>query len=127
MAIDTQQLNDEIRTFVVDTTNVRGAVLATYDGLPLASALPKALEESRAAAMAAAVFAIGDRIGTELQRGQMQHVTLASDRGYSILTRCGHESLFFVLASSDVKQGILLLEIRRIVTQLTGLLGEPLC
>ena len=123
MAIDTQQLNERISAFVANTPNVEGAVLASQDGLPLASALPPALEESRAAAMAAAVLAIGDRIGTELQRGHTQHITFQGANGYSILTLCGSDSLFLVLANADVKQGILLLEIRRIVENLADILN----
>lgn len=123
MAIDTERLHTLIQTFVNSTPNVQGAVLAAHDGLPLASALSAELEESRAAAMAAAVMAISDRIGSELQRGQMQHMTFLGTEGYSILTLCGSDALFLVLASPEVKQGILLLEIRRAVADITGILG----
>jgi uncharacterized protein len=122
MAIDTNGLNEIVSYFVSDTPHVQGAVLVTHDGLPLASTLPAGLEESRAAAMAAAVMTIGDRIGDELQRGTMEHIMFSGTQGYSILTLCGSEALFLVLASPDVKQGILLLEIRRMVAAMAHLL-----
>jgi uncharacterized protein len=123
MAIDTTELNNIVRRFVTDTPHVQGAVLATHDGLSLASTLPAELEESRAAAMAAAVMTIGSSIGDELQRGAMQHIMLSGTQGYSILTLCGSEALFLVLASPEVKQGILLLEIRRMVAAIAQLLS----
>ncbi len=99
----------------------------TPEGLPIASVLPQGpqgLEESRAAAMAAAVMTIGDRIGAELKRGTMQHIMLAGTQGYSILTTCGTEALFLVLASREVKQGVLMIEIQRVVEAATAVIGD---
>ncbi|MGB7250689.1 MAG: roadblock/LC7 domain-containing protein [Phormidesmis sp.] len=123
MAIDTARLNNIIRAFVTDTSHVQGAALVSPEGLSLAGSLPEELEESRAAAMTAAVIVIGDRIGDELRRGPTERVILEGLQGYSILTRCGSEALFLVLASLDVKQGILLIEIRRIVEEMATLIG----
>jgi uncharacterized protein len=122
MAINTTELNDLIRDFVTNTNHVQGAALVTAEGLPIAGTLPKGLEESRAAAMAAAVVTIGDRIGHELQRGAVKQILLEGSQGYSILTLCGSETLFLVLASADIKQGIIMLEIRRIVAEIAMLI-----
>jgi len=122
MAIDTHQLNDLIQSFVTNTLHVQGAALVTAEGLPVVSTLPPGLEESRAAAMAAAVVGIGDRIGEELQRGATQHILLEGAQGYSILTFCTTETLFLVLASSEVKQGVLMLEIQRMIARIAQLL-----
>ena len=122
MAIDTHQLNDLIQSFVTDTLHVQGAALVTAEGLPIVSTLPPGLEESRAAAMAAAVLGIGDRIGEELQRGATQHILLEGAQGYSILTFCTTETLFLVLASSEVKHGVLTLEIQRMIARIAQLL-----
>lgn len=122
MAIDTAALSQKISVFVTSTNHVQGAALVTPEGLPIAATLPVGLEETRAAAMAAAMMTIGDRIGTELQRGPMQHILLEGTRGYSILTLCGPEALLLILASREVKQGILMLEIRRLVTDITNII-----
>lgn len=123
MTIDTDQLNQVVRAFVTDTLHVQGAALVTAEGLPIASTLPPGLEESRAAAMAAAVVTIGDRIGEELQRGHTEHILLEGSQGYSLLTLCGDDTLFLVLASSSVKQGVLMLEIKRVVSLLMTMLS----
>ena len=122
MSIDTVRLTEIVQTFVTGTSHVQGAAVVTPEGLPLAGSLPAGLEESRAAAMAAAVITIGDRIGDELQRGPVQHILLEGTKGYSILTLCGKEALFLVLASADVKQGILMMEIRRAVEEIAQLI-----
>ena len=123
MPIDTARLTEIVQTFVAETSHVQGAALVTPEGLPLAGSLPTGLEEARAAAMGAAVVAIGDRIGDELQRGPVQHILLEGTRGFSILTLCGEEALFLVLASTEVKQGILMIEIRRVVDEMAQIVG----
>ena len=123
MPIDTARLTEIVQTFVTQTSHVQGAILSTPEGLPLAGSLPTGLEEARAAAMGAAVAAIGDRVGDELQRGSMQHILLEGAKGYSILTLCGKEALFLVLASAEVKQGILMVELRRVVEEMAQLIG----
>ncbi|MEM9946749.1 MAG: roadblock/LC7 domain-containing protein [Cyanobacteria bacterium P01_D01_bin.36] len=123
MSIDIHQLNDAVRDFVTGTLHVQGAALVTAEGLPMVSTLPPGLEEPRAAAMAAAVVGIGDRIGAELQRGDMQHILLEGANGYSILTSCTSDTLFLVLASREAKQGVLMLEIKRMIAQLAQFLG----
>ncbi|MEL6159122.1 MAG: roadblock/LC7 domain-containing protein [Cyanobacteria bacterium J06623_5] len=122
MAINTDKLHHIIQGFVTQTPYVQGAVLVTTEGLPIAGHLPPGMEESRTAAMAAAVITIGDRIGDELQRGPIQHILVEGDRGYSVLALCGSEALFLVLAGLEVKQGILMLEIRRVTETLAGVL-----
>lgn len=122
MSIDTVRLTELVQRFVTETSHVQGAAVVTPEGLSLAGSLPDGLEEARAAAMAAAVISIGDRIGDELQRGPVQHILLEGTKGYSILTLCGKEALFLVLASIEVKQGILMMEIRRIVEEIAQLI-----
>lgn len=123
MSIDTERLGRLIANFVADTAHVQGAALVTADGLPVVSTLPAGLEESRAAAMAAAVISLSDRIGTELHRGDMQYILLQGTDGYGILTLCAENTLFLVLASSSVKQGVLMLEIRRMLSEIARLLA----
>lgn len=123
MAIDTTALNHTVQTFVTETSHVQGAALVTPEGLPIAGSLPEGLEEARAAAMAAALITIGDRVGEELQHGPVQHMIIEGTQSYSILSLCGTEALFLVLASLDVKQGILLLEMRRIIEEMTQIIG----
>jgi predicted regulator of Ras-like GTPase activity (Roadblock/LC7/MglB family) len=40
------------------------------------------------------------------------------DEGFSILTSCGEDAVFLVLASKAAKQGVLMLEIKRAVAEL---------
>lgn len=118
MAINTQKLSSILQNFVTSTNDIQGAALVTPDGLPLASTLPAGMDEERVAAMSAAMLSLAERIGMELARGQIDRIYVEGDQGYGVLTSCGEDAVFLVLASPAAKQGLLLLEIKRALSDL---------
>ncbi|TYQ28397.1 diacylglyceryl transferase [Pseudanabaena sp. UWO311] len=122
MAINTEKLSLVLQNFVSATSDVQGAALVTPDGLPLASTLPGAMDEERVSAMSAAMLSLGERIGQELARGGIERIFVEGDKGYGILTSCGDDAVLLVLADQKAKQGILMLEIKRIVSEIKQIL-----
>lgn len=118
MAINAQKLGAILQNFVSGTSDVQGAALVTPDGLPLATSLPGGMDEERVSAMSAAMLSLGERIGNELGRGSIDRIFVEGGDGYGILTSCGEDAVFLVLASQAAKQGILMLEIKRTVSEL---------
>jgi predicted regulator of Ras-like GTPase activity (Roadblock/LC7/MglB family) len=118
MAINSQKLGHILQTFVSTTSDVQGAAMVTPDGLPLASSLPGGMDDERVSAMSAAMLSLGDRIGQELARGDIDRIYVEGDEGFSILTSCGEDAVFLVLAGKEAKQGVLMLEIKRAIAQL---------
>ncbi|HEY9598985.1 MAG TPA: roadblock/LC7 domain-containing protein, partial [Cyanophyceae cyanobacterium] len=98
--------------------DVEGVAVVTPDGLPLASSLPGNMDEERVSAMSAAMLSLGERIGKELVRGDIDRIYVEGDEGFSILTSCGEEAVFLVLANKSAKQGVLMLEIKRALGEL---------
>jgi predicted regulator of Ras-like GTPase activity (Roadblock/LC7/MglB family) len=117
MAINSQKLNQVIQNFVARTSDVQGAAVVTPDGLPLASSLPGEMDEERVSAMSAAMLSLGERIGKELLGGNADRIFVEGDEGFTILTTCGNDAVFLVLASKEAKQGMLMLEIKRTLTE----------
>jgi uncharacterized protein len=122
MAINSARINSILQTFVSDTANVQGAALVTPDGLPLATSLPASMDDERVSAMSAAMLSLGERISAELNRGSIERILIEGQQGYGILTSCGEDAVFLVLANQAAKQGILMLEIKRAVSELKLLL-----
>ncbi|MBD1867127.1 roadblock/LC7 domain-containing protein [Oculatella sp. FACHB-28] len=128
MAINTERLGLILQNFVSATSDVQGAALVTPDGLPLVANLPGAMDEERVSAMSAAMLSLGERIGKELARGTIDRLYVEGDEGFSILTSCGQDAVFLVLAGKTAKQGVLMLEIKRAVSDLRSTLfnvGQP--
>lgn len=118
MAINTEKLGYILQNFVSNTPDIQGAAIVTPDGLPLAANLPNGMDEERVSAMSAAMLSLGERIGVELVRGAIDRIFVEGNDGFGVLTSCGEDAVFLVLASKLVKQGILMLEIKRAVAEL---------
>jgi uncharacterized protein len=118
MAINAGKLEGILQNFVSGTSDVQGAAIVSSDGLSLASTLPSSMDEERVAAMSAAMLSLGERIGSELSRGIIDRIFVEGDQGFGILTSCGVDIVLLVLASKSAKQGLLMLEIKRITSEL---------
>jgi len=119
----TLMLSDIIQKFVAGNNNIQGAALVTPDGLSLVSALPNDMDEERTAAMSAAILSLGERIGQELARGEVERIVVEGKQGYSVMISCGEDAVLLVLAAKEAKQGLLFLEIKRIAKNLIAILS----
>ena len=123
MSINIEKLGHILRNFVSTTAEVQGAAMVTPDGLPLATSLPGSMDDERVSAMSAAMLSLGERIGKELIRGEIDRIYVEGEEGFSILTSCGEDAVFLVLAGKAAKQGVLMLEIKRALTELKPVLS----
>lgn len=121
--INYPMLQDELQNFVSGSTEIQGVILASQDGLALASVMPVGMDEERTAAMSASMLSLGERIGRELARGHVDRVVVEGEKGYGVLVACSQEAVLLVLASAGIKQGILFLEIKRVTAKLAPLLA----
>ncbi|MEN9237822.1 MAG: roadblock/LC7 domain-containing protein [Thermostichus sp. DG_1_6_bins_120] len=118
MPINAAKLEVTLQNFVANASHVQGAALVSPDGLTLASALPGSMDDERVAAMAAAMLSLGERIGRELSRGQIERILVEGGQGYGILTSCTEDALLLVLADASAKLGIINLEIKTLLAEL---------
>lgn len=116
-------ITEMVQKFVSATPDIEGAALVTPDGLSLTAVLPVNMDEERTAAMSAAMLSLGERIGHELSRGIIDRIMVEGEKGYSIMMSCGADAVLLVLANKEAKQGFMFMEIKRIVKDLTVLLG----
>ncbi|NJR66974.1 MAG: diacylglyceryl transferase [Leptolyngbyaceae cyanobacterium CRU_2_3] len=124
MAINVMTLESILQNFVTQTNDIQGAALVTPDGLSLASNLQVGMDEERVAAMSAAMLSLGERISHELARGIIDRIAIEGDGGHAILTSCGQDVVLLIMASQTAKQGLLMLEIKRLLSELKGALGH---
>ncbi|MGB3636843.1 MAG: roadblock/LC7 domain-containing protein [Rivularia sp. (in: cyanobacteria)] len=121
--INVSMLQDELQNFVSAGSDVQGAALVSPDGLALASVLPGGMDEERTAAMSASMLSLGERIGRELARGSIDRIVVEGEKGYGVLVGCGADAVLLVLAGAGVKQGLLFLEVKRVVAKIAPLVS----
>lgn len=117
----TDQLVERLRELQASSGDVEGAAIVSVDGLSMASALRPGTEEDRVSAMSAAMLSLGERISSELGRGELEQVMVKGENGYVILTAVGEEAVLTVLARKEAKLGLIFLDVTRAVGALTPL------
>ena len=118
MGINSAKIGSILQNFVTGTSDIQGAALVTPDGLPLASSLPGGMDDERVSAMSAAMLSLGERIGAELSRGSIDRIFVEGNKGFGMLTSCSDDAVLLVLASETAKQGMLMLETKRLLAEL---------
>lgn len=112
-----------IKNLASTTPDIEASAVIDNDGLMIASALAKDVDDDAVAAMSAALLGIGERIVRELRRGEFEMVMTKGDQGYVILVRCGREAVLSVLTTPSAKIGLVFLDLRRAAAEVTKLLG----
>jgi len=87
----------------------------------MASSMPPNIEEDRVSAMSAAMISLGERIASELGRGELEQVYVKGENGYVVLTAVGEEAVLTVMARKEAKLGLIFLDIGRTVEDLEKL------
>lgn len=117
----TELMVDRLRDMQVSSPDIEASAVVSVDGLPIATALPRDVEEDRVSAMSAAMLSLGERIASELGRGTLSEVQIKGEKGFVILQSLGTEAVLTVLAREGAKMGLVLLDMRRAVDDLTKL------
>lgn len=114
---------DRLRDMQAASPDIEASAVVSVDGLIIASALPGDTEEDRVSAMSAAMLSLGERISSELGRGNLQQVYIRGGEGFVILTAVGEEAVLTALARKEAKLGLVFLEMRRAAEDLVELVG----
>jgi len=103
------------------TDGVEACAVVSIDGLIMASALSTGVDEDRVSAMSAAMLSLGERISSELGRGDLDQVYIQGEKGRVLLTAVGEEAVLTLLATEDARLGLVLLDMRRAAEDLAKL------
>jgi hypothetical protein len=100
------------------SSGIQASAVVSVDGLTIASALPRDVQEDRVAAMSAAMLSLGERISSELGRGELDQVYIKGEMGYVLLMSVGDDAVLTTLAKANAKLGLIFLDMKRAVEQI---------
>lgn len=123
------RLDRAIHSLLSQTPELEAAAVVSFDGLPMASALPPSMDEDRVAAMSAALLSLGERAAQGLGRGELSQVYIEGDSGTVFLVSCDDEAVLVAVAAKGAKVGMMLYEVRRAAALVADVLrteDEPL-
>jgi predicted regulator of Ras-like GTPase activity (Roadblock/LC7/MglB family) len=118
----TQLMVDRLRELQASSPDIEASAVVSVDGLTIASALPREVEEDRVSAMSAAMLSLGERIANELGRGILEQIYIKGENGFVVLMSVGKEAVLTALANERAKLGLIFLDMRRATEDLVKLI-----
>jgi uncharacterized protein len=99
--------------FIRSAPDVEAAAVVSFDGLPMASALPDELDEDRLGAMSAALLSLGEQAAMGLGRGLLNQIFVEGEHGFVFLMSARDQAVLTAIADRTAKIGFMLFEMRR--------------
>lgn len=116
------RLDRAIHALLAQTPEIEAAAVVSFDGLPMAAALPPSMDEDRVAAMSAALLSLGERAAQGLGRGELSQVYIEGDAGTVFLISADDEAVLVAVASKGAKVGMMLYEVKRTASAVADVL-----
>src|SRR3954447_23380715 len=107
------RLDQAITDLLRQAPELEAAAVVSFDGLPMAAALPASMDEDRVAAMSAALLSLGERAAQGLGRGELSQVYIEGETGTVFLVSADNEAVLVAVAAQGAKAGMMLYEVRR--------------
>jgi uncharacterized protein len=101
---------------------LRGALVASSDGLPMAQNLSGSEDPNRVAAMAATALGLGKRISDTLNAGGLQETSVSGSNGQVYLYSAGAKGVLVVVAPANANVGLIHLESRDAARRISDVL-----
>ncbi len=118
----TENLDDILKKLLSAIPEVKAAAIVSAEGLPIASALPQGVDETRIAAMTAALLSLAERSVIELDKGIFDQLYVKGSEGYLLVLQAGPNAVLTVSTTKDVRLGLIFLDCRRTCEKIAKLI-----
>ena len=88
-------------------------MIVSTEGFPIASALPRGIDETMMAGMTAALLSLAERSVIELEKGEFDQLFIRGNKGYLLVLQVGPHEVLTVSTTKNVRLGLLFLDIKR--------------
>jgi uncharacterized protein len=101
--------------------DLKGVLLASNEGLPIAHSLSNGADPNRVAAMTAAASSLGRRISDTMSVGALGEVAIRGDEGWLFIYAAGSKAVLAVMAPQAANAGLIHLEARGVAKEIGDL------
>ncbi|HUQ90676.1 MAG TPA: roadblock/LC7 domain-containing protein [Bryobacteraceae bacterium] len=110
MALD--NIQKDLENLRAAVPELKGVLLASMEGKPLAHSLSQEVDPYRIAAMAAAASSLGRRVSDSLSVGTLNEISLSGSEGQVFLYNAGGKAVLAVIGPTGANTGLIHLEAR---------------
>ncbi len=101
-------LNDLLKKLLGAIPEVKSAAIVSAEGLPIASALPQGVDETKIAAMTAALLSLSEKAIIEMRKGDFDQLYIKGSEGYILVMQAGPNAVLTVSTTKDVRLRLIL-------------------
>lgn len=117
-----QSLDEILKSLLAAIPEIKSAAIVSVEGLPIASALPQGVDETRIAAMTAALLSLAERAVHEMEKGDYEQLYVKGSNGYLLVLAAGPNAVLTVSTTSDVRLGLIFLDCKRTTEKIAKLI-----
>ncbi|MBD3216151.1 MAG: hypothetical protein GF311_26290 [Candidatus Lokiarchaeota archaeon] len=117
-----QTLDAILKQLLAAIPEVKSTAIVSVEGLPIASALPQGVDETRIAAMTAAILSLGERAAHEMGKGELEQIMVKGSDGYLLVLAAGPNAVLVVSTTPDVRLGLIFLDCKRTTEKIAKLI-----
>ena len=125
--IDMKAINEQLKNCLNDlrfrSPGIVDIAVVSIEGLPITSIVIENVEETRFAAMTAAMLSLGERVAAELNKGNLKKIFVEGENGYIITMQAGENAVLTVSSTADAKLGLLFLDMERAAKTIAKILS----
>ncbi|MFX1500932.1 MAG: roadblock/LC7 domain-containing protein, partial [Promethearchaeota archaeon] len=114
--------DDILKKLLAAIPEVKAAAIVSAEGLPIASALPQGVDETRIAAMTAALLSLAERSVIEMEKGEFDQLYVKGSDGYLLVLQAGPNAVLTVSTTKDVRLGLIFLDCKRTCEKIAKLI-----
>jgi len=103
---------------------VTSIFVVSDEGFPIAYALPLGTDETKIAAMTAALLSLSERAIIEMGKGDFDQLYIKGSEGYLLVMQAGQNAVLAISTIKDVRLGLILLDCRRVCEKIAQILTD---
>jgi len=117
---------DEILNVLIEleksNSGINATAIVSAEGLPIASTLSEGIDDTKIAAMTAALLSLAEISVVEMKKGEFDQLYIKGNSGYLLVLQAGPHAVLTVSTSKDARLGLILLECKRTCEKIKELL-----
>ncbi len=117
-----EKIKEVFRDVGADIPGLKGIVLSTFDGLPVASDIKSVERQNRIAAMVSALVTLSKKVTSELEVGEMEAIAVEADEGKIFCYTIDDSAILAVITQKDINLGVLRLVIPKMIERLKDII-----
>ena len=115
-------LDDVLKQLLVAIPEVKAAAIVDTEGLPIATALPQGVDETRIASIIANLYSLAERAVIEMKEGEFEQLYVRGKEGYLLVLAAGPNAVLAVSTTRDVRLGLIFLDCMRTCEKIAKLI-----